>query len=133
MIYNPMVYRSLNVLRRLVNHLRKTGKIDADTEIHVELARSVNDKNTRMAVANYQKKQENLRKQYREAIEALGYEATEEQILRYALWMEQNKRCLYTGNPIGLAELMSGDNVVEIEHTVPRSRGGDSNMENLTL
>lgn len=133
MIYNPMVYRSLNVLRRLVNHLRKTGKIDADTEIHVELARSVNDKNTRMAVANYQKKQENLRKQYREAIEALGYEATEEQILRYVLWMEQNKRCLYTGKPIGLAELMSGDNVVEIEHTVPRSRGGDSNMENLTL
>ena len=47
--------------------------------------------------------------------------------------MEQNKRCLYTGKPIGLAELMSGDNVVEIEHTVPRSRGGDSNMENLTL
>lgn len=54
-----------------------------------------------MAVANYQKKQENLRKQYREAIEALGYEATEEQILRYVLWMEQNKRCLYTGKPIG--------------------------------
>ena len=133
MIYNPMVYRSLNVLRRLVNHLRKTGKIDADTEIHVELARSVNDKNTRMAVANYQKKQENLRKQYKEAIEAEGVEATDERILRYALWEEQNKHCLYTGKAIGLAELMSENNLVEIEHTIPRSRGGDSSRENLTV
>ena len=133
MIYNPMVYRSLNVLRRLVNHLRKTGKIDADTEIHVELARSVNDKNTRMAVANDQKKQENLRKQYKEAIEAEGFEATEERILRYVLWMEQNKHCLYTGKAIGLADLMSENNLVELEHTVPRSRGGDSSRENLTL
>ena len=133
MIYNPMVYRSLNVLRRLVNHLRRTGKIDADTEIHVELARSVNDKNTRMAVANYQKTQENLRKQYKEAIEAEGVEATDERILRYALWMEQNKRCLYTGQTIGLAELMSENNLVEIEHTIPRSRGGDSSRENLTV
>lgn len=133
MIYNPMVYRSLNVLRRLVNHLRKTGKIDTDTEIHVELARSVNDKNTRMAVASYQKTQETLRKQYLEAIEAQGVEATEERILRYTLWMEQNKRCLYTGKVIGLADLMSDNNIVEIEHTVPRSRGGDSSLENLTL
>ncbi len=133
MIYNPMVYRSLNVLRRLVNHLRKTGKIDADTEIHVELARSVNDKNTRMAVAKYQKNQENLRKKYKEEIEAEGWKATDELILRYALWMEQNKRCLYTGKMIDQADLLNPDNVVEIEHTIPRSRGGDSSMENLTL
>ena len=133
MIYNPMVSRSLNILRRLVNHLRKTGKIDGNTEIHVELARSVNDKNTRMAVANCQKKQENLRRQYKEAIEAQGLEATEERILRYTLWQEQNRRCLYTGSMIGFADLMSDANIVEIEHTVPRSRGGDSSMENLTL
>ncbi len=133
MIYNPMVYRSLNVLRRLVNHLRKTGKIDANTEIHVELARSVNDKNTRKAVANYQKNQENLRKKYKEEIEALGYQASDERILRYTLWLEQNKHCLYTGKTIGLTDLLSSDNVVEIEHTIPRSRGGESCMENLTL
>lgn len=71
-----------------------------------------------------QKKQENLRKQYKEAIEAEGFEATEERILRYVLWMEQNKHCLYTGKAIGLADLMSENDLVELEHTVPRSRGG---------
>lgn len=133
MIYNPMVYRSLNEVRHLVNHLRRTGKIDAETEIHVELARTVNDKSTRKAVADYQKNQENLRKKYAEEIEALGWEATDERILRYTLWMEQNQRCLYTGKQIGAADLLSPQNVVEIEHTIPRSRGGESIMENLTI
>lgn len=96
-------------------------------------ARSVNDKNTRMAVANRQKKQENLRKQYKEAIEAEGFEATEERILRYVLWMEQNKHCLYTGKAIGLADLMSENNLVELEHTVPRSGAGTAAGKNLTL
>lgn len=133
MIYNPVVHRSLTVLRRLVNHLRKTGKIDADTEIHVELARSVNDKNTRAAIANRQKEREKLRMECKAKIEEQGWKATDEMILRYALWMEQKELCLYTGKKIGLADLLNSDNVVEIEHTIPRSRGGDSRMENLTL
>ncbi len=130
MIYNPMVYRSLTIMRRLVNHLRKTGKIDADTEIHVELARSVNDKNTRLAVTNHQRKQEKLRAQYKAEIEAKGMAANDDLILRYILWQEQGMRCLYTGRKIGWADLL---NAVDIEHTVPRSKGGDSSMENLTL
>ncbi len=130
MIYNPMVYRSLNVMRRLVNHLRKTGKIDAQTEIHVELARSVNDKNTRLAVTSYQRKQEKLRAQYKDAIEANGKAASDELILRYTLWQEQGMRCLYTGRKIGWSDLL---NSVDIEHTIPRSKGGDSGMANLTL
>ncbi len=133
MIYNPMVYRSLTVLRRLVNHLRKTGKIDADTVIHVELARSVNDKNTRLAISRYQKDQENLRKKYKEKLEENQIpHPTDEQILRYALWEEQGQRCLYTGRKIGWADLMNS-NIVDIEHTIPRAKGGDSSMENLTL
>ena len=131
MIYNPMVHRSLTILRRLVNHLRKTGKIDADTEIHMELARSVNDKNTRLAYEAWQKERENLRAKYAEEIRReYGKEPTEDLIRRYILWMEQSKKCLYTGRAIGWADLLNG---VDIEHTVPRSRGGDNSLDNLTL
>ena len=133
MIYNPMVYRSLTVLRRLVNHLRRSGKIDASTEIHVELARSVNNKNTRLAIAAEQKEQEKRRQEARGQIEANGGHPSDEMILRWILWKEQKEHCLYTGKAIGIADLLSPANLVEIEHTVPRSRGGDSSMENLTL
>ncbi len=130
MIYNPMVYRSLNVLRKLVNHLRKVGKIDAETEIHVELARSVNDKNTRLAVANYQKDKEKLYQKYRDELRERNVEPTDELILRYTLWKEQDEWCLYTSRKIDWFGFL---NSVDIEHTIPHSKGGDSSMENLTL
>lgn len=131
MIYNPMVHRSLTILRRLVNHLRKAGKIDADTEIHMELARSVNDKNTRLAYEAWQKDRENQRSAYAEEIRReYGKEPTDDLIRRYTLWKEQGERCLYTGKIIGWADLLNG---VDIEHTIPRSRGGDNSLENLTL
>ena len=50
-------------LRKLVNDLRKSGKIDEKTEIHIELARSVNDKATRMAINEMQRHNEKQRKQ----------------------------------------------------------------------
>lgn len=130
MIYNPMVHRSLTILRRLVNHLRKKGKIDRDTEIHIELARSVNDKNTRLAYEAWQKDREILRNNCAGKIREHGMEPTEDLIRRYILWQEQQEHCLYTGRKIGWADLL---NSTDIEHTIPRSRGGDNSLENLTL
>lgn len=131
MIYNPMVHRSLTILRRLVNHLRKVGKIDDHTEIHIELARSVNDKNTRLAYEAWQKDRENLRAKCAQEIQERGENPTDDLIRKYILWQEQNQKCLYTGKSIGWVDLVNGG--VDIEHTVPRSRGGDNSLDNLTL
>ena len=135
MIYNPVVHRSLTVLRHLVNHLRRCGKIDADTEIHVELTREVNDKNHRLAYLDWQKKNEGERAQAVKAFEEYGISnPTETQILRWCLWEEQGHRCLYTGRKIEAGEIFSPTaDSVDIEHTIPRSRGGDNSRENLTL
>lgn len=134
MIYNPMVHRSLTVLRRLVNDLRKTGKIDERTEIHIELARSVNDKATRMAISEMQRDNEKLRKQAFDEFAEYGITPTEEQILRWRLWYEQNQYCIYTGRKIGADEIFTNDcNSLDREHTIPRSAGGENNLENLTL
>ena len=135
MIFNPMVHRSLTVLRHLVNSLRAEGQIGEDTEIHVELAREVNDKNSRMAYLEYQKQNEKEREKAVVAFGERGIIPTEEQILRWRLWEEQNHICLYTGRTIGANEIFCPleHTTVDIEHTVPRSRGGGSGMENLTL
>jgi hypothetical protein len=61
MIRNPLVQRSMTMLRKLVNELRRNGTIDADTRIHIELARDVNSRNDRMAIQEWQKKNEKER------------------------------------------------------------------------
>lgn len=53
-------------------------------------------------------------------------------IKKYKLWREQNFRCLYTGATISLTSLFDG-NKWDIEHTIPRSRGMDNSMANLTI
>ena len=135
MIYNPVVQRSLTVLRKLVNYLRKTDQIDENTEIHVELAREVNDKNTRRAYSEYQKENEKKRQEAIGAFAEYNITPTDEQILRWRLWQEQQKICLYTGRKIAASEIYcpAENTTVDIEHTVPRSLGGDNAMENLTL
>ena len=135
MIYNPMVHRSLTVLRRLVNYLREQGKINEDTEIHIELAREVNDKNSRLAYTEYQRANEKERQKAVQAFAEYDIIPSDEQILRWRLWVEQKHLCLYTGRKIEPNEIFCSleNTTVDIEHTVPRSLGGDNSMENLTL
>ena len=134
MIYNPIVHRSLTVLRRLINDLRKAGKIDCCTEIHIELARNINDKNTRMAIVEMQRDNENLRQQARREFAEYAIDPTDEQILRWRLWNEQNRICIYTGRKIMDSEIFTNKfSSLDIEHTIPRSAGGENNLENLTL
>lgn len=139
-VRNPMAMRSLHQVRHLVNQLLKERIIDRDTEIHVEYARELSDANLRKAQADYNKQQKDKRDKAREELQKLYKEETgreitptERDIEKYLLWEEQGKICLYTGARIGVAEFAGNDPKFDIEHTIPRSRGGDSTMMNKTL
>lgn len=139
-VRNPMAMRSLFRLRHLVNTLLREGKIDQDTTIHIEFARELNDANMRKAIADLNREHENEAKKAREAIITLYKEQTGRDIdptptdvLKYLLWEEQQHTCLYTGQQIGLADFVGPNPRYDIEHTLPRSVGGDTTRENLTL
>lgn len=134
-IRNPMAMRSLHQVRQLINTLLKRGLIDAHTTVHIEYARELNDANKRAAIGSYQKEQEKLRQTAREAIKEHlnGAEPTAMDITKYLLWEEQEHICLYTGRQIALSDFLGEQPNVDIEHTIPRSQGGDSTMENMTL
>lgn len=51
---------------------------------------------------------------------------------RYKLWHEQKGFCIYTGEPITLTQVLSG-NGVDIEHTLPLSQSFDDSLSNKTL
>ena len=139
-VRNPMAMRALFRLRALVNQLLKEGKIDKTTKINIEFARGLNDSNMRNAIERYQRENEKNRATYAADIAKLYKEQcgvditpTEDDILKYQLWIEQNKICLYTGEQISICDFIGANPKYDIEHTVPRSRGGDNSQMNKTL
>lgn len=139
-IRNPMAMRSLHQLRKVVNMLLKEKVIDNKTEVHVEYARELNDANMRKAIASYNKVREQKRAEFASQIVDLykkekGKDITpnNEDILRFQLWEEQNHICLYTGKQIGISQIVGRNPEYDIEHTIPRSVGGDFTQMNLTL
>ncbi len=50
----------------------------------------------------------------------------------YRLWKEQECKCIYTGKIISISDLFN-DNVIDFEHTIPRSISFDNSMANLTV
>lgn len=133
-IRNPMAMRSLHRIRHVVNALLDKGIIDRGTEVHIELGRELNDANMRAAIRRQNKLNESERAKAKAALKEQGINnASETDIDKYILWDEQHKKCLYTGKQIGFCDIFGPDSKYDIEHTIPRSRGGDSTMENLTL
>ena len=139
-VRNPMAMRTLFRLRALVNRLLKDGKIDKLTKINIEFARGLNDANMRSAIDRYQRENEALYKSYADEIIKLvkaecGYDIipSDDDILKYKLWIEQKKLCLYTGEQISICDFIGANPKYDIEHTVPRSRGGDNSQMNKTL
>lgn len=135
-VRNPMAMRSIFRLRKLVNRLLEEGKIDLNTEVHIEFARELNDANKRRAIAKFakdnQKKNDEARKKI---IDRMGedYDVKDDDIKKYILWEEQGHICLYTGRQIAISDFIGNSQNFDIEHTIPRSADGDSTRMNLTL
>ena len=140
-VRNPMAMHSLFRLRKVVNLLLEKGYIDEDTTIHIEFSRDLNDANRRWAIQQWQRQNEKERERCKKEIEKLFQDATgkpivevsDRDILKYQLWEEQHHKCLYTGEEISLTDFLGQHPKYDIEHTIPRSAGGDSTKMNLTL
>lgn len=139
-VRNPMAMRSMFRLRKLVNRLLEEGKIDQNTEIHIEFARELNDANKRHAIAAYTKENQKTNDEARKKIKELFKDETgkdiepkDDDVLKYVLWEEQGHICLYTGRQIAISDFVGTSQKFDKEHTIPRSVGGDSTRMNLTL
>lgn len=132
-VKNPMAMHSLFRLRKVVNLLLKEKLVTPETKIHIEFSRDLNDANKRKALQALQRKNEHDREECRKKIAEHVANPTDDDILKYQLWEEQNHKCIYTGKEIRIADFIGKDSIYDIEHTIPRSAGGDSSKMNLTL
>ena len=161
-IKNPVVLRTLNILRRKLNHLLDNNIIDTEnTRVVIETTRGMNDANMRWAIEAYQREREKENKEIAKILSQY-YETREistndidlaryvieqsaadslkddkqktfkKDVAKYKLWLEQGGVCMYTGKTINLSNLFD-DNAFDIEHTIPRSISFDSSDKNLTI
>ncbi|MFN9112629.1 MAG: type II CRISPR RNA-guided endonuclease Cas9, partial [Bacteroidota bacterium] len=131
-IPNPVVKRTLTEVRKLVNAIvREYGK---PGEIHVEMARDLQMGSVkRKEVSSDMRKREAKREEIADRIKEANERPTRENILRYQLWEEQNRMCIYTGRPISQSQLFSEVGGVDIDHILPRSRTLDDSQTNKVL
>ena len=129
-IRNPIVITALFELRKLVNELiDKHGKID---EIKVEMARDLKiSKSQRNKIRREQKRLERENDRVKARLLEEGQRITHDTILLYKLWEECKRTCPYTGKPISVTQLFSGE--VQIEHIHPWSRSLNDSFSNKTL
>nr|VFJ61571.1 MAG: CRISPR-associated endonuclease, Csn1 family [Candidatus Kentron sp. FW] len=134
-VANPTVHVALNQLRRVVNDLM--GRFGAPAEIVVELARDLPlSAQEKWKLERTQKDNQAANDKRRKILEE--YERTDdyENRLRLRLWEELSqdpldRRCVFTGEQISLANLFSDK--VEIEHLLPFSRTLDDSPANKTV
>ncbi|MBN8643497.1 MAG: type II CRISPR RNA-guided endonuclease Cas9 [Flavobacteriales bacterium] len=129
-IRNPIVITALFELRKLVNELIDDhGKID---EIKVEMARDLKiSKSQRNKIRKEQNRLERENDRVKDRLFENNIRITHDNILLYKLWEECKKTCPYTGNPISVTQLFSGE--VQIEHIHPWSRSLNDSFSNKTL
>jgi CRISPR-associated endonuclease Csn1 len=140
-IKNPMAMRALHQLRKVLNALIFEGHIDEKTKIHIEMARELNDANKRKGIQDYQNE---LKKKRDEAVKEIKklyleeckkeIEPTDDDLLRYQLWIEQNRAEIYEeGKNISICDIIGSNPNFDIEHTIPRSISQDNSQMNKTL
>lgn len=126
-ITNPVVTAALHEVRKVVNLLVKTyGRPD---RVHIELARDMKmNAERKRELENANAEREEKRSQAADAIRALGVKPTRDAIDRYLLWQEQDQRCIYSDEIIGITQLLGGE--VDIDHLLPWSLSLDDSRMN---
>ncbi len=104
--------------------------------ICIELARDVGNslEKRRLIERNIEARTKQREKERTEARALLSLEDVSDDILlRYRLWKEQDGRCCYTNEPIAPYLLLDESNMIQIDHILPWSRFGDSSYNNRAL
>lgn len=137
MVRNPVVYRSLNETRKVVNAV--LGKYKDIETINIEVAKDVGKSfEQRKETAKYQRenedKNEKLKAELVQKLIAEGYSVmlSDKMMDRFALWKSQNGHCMYSGKDITFAELVNGT-TVQVDHIIPQSVVLDETLNNKVL
>lgn len=136
-IRNPVVCRTLNEARKIVNATKKTYK--GITTINIEVAKDVGQsfeqrEETAKFQRDNQKRNEDMLLKLANKLTSEGYnsELAERYLTKYELWISQDMKCMYSGRDITFQQMMSST-LVQIDHIIPQSIVLDETLNNKVL
>ena len=135
MIKNPVVFRSLNETRKVVNAIIE--KYGSPSSINVEVASDLNRSFTeRSKIAKSMRDNEKNNDNYRHEIAEITGQSvnsvTLKEIEKYKLYEQQEGRCLYSGQKIDEVKEIFTEKY-EIDHIIPYSLILDNTLANKCL
>ena len=129
-VSSPVVKRSIYELRKVVNAIIK--KYGNPEKIHIEMARDLKmGKKAREEYATKLKNQSEKKEKAKKTLNEWNIKPTRDAILMILLWDDQEKICPYSLNPISKTNILNSE--CDIDHIIPRSRGGSDDYMNKVL
>ena len=132
-VTNPVVVSVVReCLKQVIHLIDETGSLPG--RIVVELARDMGKSNAeRDEITRGLKKRTNKRNENRSNLEHhICRKPTDDELVRYELWLEQDNFCPYCGGGLGKpVEIVESD--YEVDHILPRSRSHDNSYKNRVL
>ena len=130
---NPVLYQTLCEARFVLNRLIK--KFGTPLKVHILTQRDLAKKE--QTLEEIQKEQEKTRRKHEKAIDEFrisfpNITPNENDLLKFKLWEEQNKMCLYSGEKIDKKQLLDSK-IVDIDHAIPFSRYANNSQNNKIL
>jgi len=140
-IANPVARKALAQMLKQVHtviheHKHLFGTSGLPDRIHVELARDIGKgQEERDKISAGLDRRNREKDRVRQELKDLfpGHEPTADDLLRFELWKEQCRTCIYTGDSIPPASILATDNSYQVDHILPWSRFGDDSFRNKAL
>lgn len=114
----------------------KSINANAESSDDIDKLRLFYEQNTEQTlppIADIDDEQKGKKKKASEKDEAIRWNGHGKKLIdKYRLWKEQGYQCIYTGKMIRLTDLFK-ENIIDFEHTVPRSKSFDNSLANLTV
>lgn len=138
-IYNPVVCRSIRITVNVLNALIK--KYGYPDQIVVEMPRDKNSDEEKARIKDMQKKNEKelagiikkIRAEHGITIKDEDFHHHKNLALKLKLWNEQKGKCIYSGRPIEIEQLLKDQWAFEIDHIIPKSISFDDSRMNKVL
>lgn len=134
---NPVVLRSINETRKVLNYLIRL--YGSPAEIHMEVADDVarsylERKRIQKMQRDHEKTRDAIKKKIAEILHCTEAEVKGSQIERYKLYIEQEGKCLYSGRELDLEMVLdTQSHAYEVDHIIPYSLILDNTLANKAL
>lgn len=115
--------------------LREGAKADSQSETDIDKIRLWYEQNGEESIPEISESKKEIKGiRWSESRKQSYKEITAKKAMveKYRLWQEQKCICLYTGQIISISDLFNV-NVVDFEHTIPRSKSFDNSLANKTV